>query len=152
MTDASGTTTYTYDNASNVATVTYPNGQQATLGYDQENRLTGATAGTMAGYSYALGPTGIKTGATEQSGRAVTRSFDGIYPLTGETVTGDQHYNGSVGYTLDPVGNRLPIDGAARFSTVVDPVDCWRVPGYHRIVSCGGREVPREGGGRLGAN
>ena len=45
---------------------------------------------------------------TEQNGRSVTWSFDGIYRLTGETITGDsQKENGSVGYTLDPVGNRL---------------------------------------------
>ncbi len=34
-------------------------------------------------------------------------SFDGIYRLTGETVTNDTQYNGSVSYGLDPVGNRL---------------------------------------------
>lgn len=108
VTDSNGTTTYTYDNASNVATVTYPNGQQATFRYDQENRLTGTTSGTTAGYLYTEGPTGIKTGATEQSGRAVTWNFDGIYRLTGETITGDsQKENGTVGYTLAPVGNRL---------------------------------------------
>ncbi len=41
------------------------------------------------------------------SGRSVTWGFDGIYRLTGETVTGDAQYNGSVSYGLDPVGNRL---------------------------------------------
>lgn len=59
------------------------------------------------GYGYTLGPTGIRTQALETSGRTVTWSFDGIYRLTGETVSGDQNYNGSVGYGLDPVGNRL---------------------------------------------
>jgi RHS repeat-associated protein len=35
-------------------------------------------------------------------------SFDGIYRLTGETVTNDPSGdNGSVSYSLDPVGNRL---------------------------------------------
>jgi len=103
-----GTTTYTYDNASNVATVTYPNGQQATFQYNQENRLTGTTSGTTAGYLYTEAPTGIKTGATELSGRAVTWSFDGIYRLTGETVSNDPaKVNGTVSYGLDPVGNRL---------------------------------------------
>jgi YD repeat-containing protein len=34
------TTTYTYDPASNVATVTYPNGLRSTFTYDPLNRLT----------------------------------------------------------------------------------------------------------------
>jgi len=103
---ASNTTTYTYDSANNLVTATYPNGLQSTFQYDSLNRLTSTTAGN-AGYLYNLGPTGIRTGATELSGRSVTWSFDGIYRLTGETVTGDSQYNGSVSYGLDPVGNRL---------------------------------------------
>ena len=40
--------------------------------------------------------------------RTVGWSFDGIYRLTGETVTNDPSGdNGSVSYSLDPVGNRL---------------------------------------------
>jgi YD repeat-containing protein len=34
------TTTYSYDNASNVATVVYPNGLTSTFTYDAMNRLT----------------------------------------------------------------------------------------------------------------
>jgi hypothetical protein len=61
-----------------------------------------------AGYLYNLGPTGIKTGATELGGRTVAWNFDGIYRLTSETVTNDpSHENGSISYALDPVGNRL---------------------------------------------
>jgi YD repeat-containing protein len=36
----SRTTTYSYDNASNVATVVYPNGLTSTFTYDAMNRLT----------------------------------------------------------------------------------------------------------------
>ncbi|MFP5226056.1 MAG: RHS repeat-associated core domain-containing protein, partial [Acidobacteriota bacterium] len=100
-------TTYTYDNASNLATVTYPNTLQSTFQYDKENRLTSMTAGSTAAYGYTLGPTGNRTNVMELSGRSATWSFDGIYRLTGETVTGDSQYNGSVSYGLDPVGNRL---------------------------------------------
>jgi RHS repeat-associated protein len=103
---SSNTTTYAYDTASNLVTATYPNGVQSTFQYDQLNRLTSTTAGNTA-YGYTIGPTGVRTGATELSGRAVAWSFDGIYRLTGETVSGDAHYNGSVSYGLDPVGNRL---------------------------------------------
>jgi YD repeat-containing protein len=48
------------------------------------------------------------TGSTELSGHSVNWSFDGIYRLTGETISGaPSKANGSVSYTLDPVGNRL---------------------------------------------
>ena len=54
-----------------------------------------------------LGSTGNRTGATEQSGRTETWGYDGIYRLTGETIASDPSPdNGTVSYTLDPVGNR----------------------------------------------
>jgi RHS repeat-associated protein len=97
------TTTYSYDPASNLATVTYPNGLSSTFTYDSLNRLK-----SMNGYTYQLGATGNRTSASEQSGRAVNWSYDGIYRLTNETISLDPHSNnGSVTYGLDPVGNRL---------------------------------------------
>lgn len=97
------TTTYTYDPASNLATVTYPNGLQSTFTYDDLNRLT-----NVNGYQYTLGPTGNRTVATEPGGRTLNWSYDGIYRLTQETISLDPHSkNGTVGYGLDPVGNRL---------------------------------------------
>ena len=56
------------------------------------------------------GPTGNLTSASEPNGRQVTWSFDGIYRLTNEQITGDPNSqnNGTVSYIgLDPVGNRL---------------------------------------------
>ena len=101
------TTTYTYDPASNVGTATYPNGLQSTFTYDTLNRLTAMNAGT-AGYSYQLGATGNRTQATEQNGRTLNWSYDGIYRLTNEQIANDpQKDDGSVSYGLDPVGNRL---------------------------------------------
>src|SRR5208337_4375097 len=52
-----GTTTYSYDPASNVATAAYPSGLQSTFTYDSLNRLTALSSAT-AGYSYQLGPKG----------------------------------------------------------------------------------------------
>jgi YD repeat-containing protein len=105
--NGSNTTTYTYDPASNLATVAYPNGIQATFSYDTQNRLTGQTS-RLGNYSYQLGPTGNRTSGSEQNGRAVTWNYDGIYRLTSETISGDpSNKNGSVAYGLDPVGNRL---------------------------------------------
>ena len=46
------TTTYTYDNASNVATVATPNGLQSSFTYDTLNRLTGMTT-PVASYNYS---------------------------------------------------------------------------------------------------
>jgi RHS repeat-associated protein len=104
---AQNVTTYTYDTANNLLTETLPNNLQSTFQYDPENRLSSMTAG-QSGFLYNLGPTGIRTGATESTGRTVGWSFDGIYRLTGETVTNDPSGdNGSVSYSLDPVGNRL---------------------------------------------
>ncbi len=101
-----GTTTYAYDPASNVTTVTYPNGVQAALQYDPLNRVTGLATQTT-GYIYQRGPTGNLTSATELSGRTVNWSYDGIYRLTNETISlAPSRNNGSVSYGLDPVGNR----------------------------------------------
>src|SRR5208283_2112479 len=101
------TTTYTYDAASNLATVTYPNGLQSTFTYDDLNRLTALNNG-KASYTYTLGPTGNRQSATESSGRTLSWSYDGIYRLTNETISLDpRSKNGAVTYGLDPVGNRL---------------------------------------------
>lgn len=59
------TTTYTYDDAYNVATVTYPNSLITAYTYDQLNRVTGASTSTISNYTYQLGPTGNRTSATE---------------------------------------------------------------------------------------
>jgi RHS repeat-associated protein len=107
---ASNTTSYTYDNASNVATVKYPNGLTSTFTYDTLNRLTELSTPPVADYKYTLGLTGIRTNATEQNGRTLQWNYDGIYRLTKETVTDDPANNGGnngyASYTLDPVGNR----------------------------------------------
>jgi RHS repeat-associated protein len=91
------TTQYAYDPASNLATVTYPNGLSSTFNYDDLNRLK-----SVNGYQYTLGPTGNRTTATEPSGRTLNWTYDGIYRLTNETIN-----SASVSYGLDPVGNRL---------------------------------------------
>ena len=77
--------------------------------YDALNRITALTAPTGS-YSYQRGATGMLAGAAESSGRSLQWSYDGIYRLTNETITGDpQHDNGSSSYSLDPVGNRLSV-------------------------------------------
>jgi YD repeat-containing protein len=69
--------------------------------------MSSMTAGTTAGYLYQRGPAGLRTNATELSGRSVTWNYDGIQRLTSEAVANDPlHGNGSATYALDPVGNR----------------------------------------------
>jgi RHS repeat-associated protein len=100
------TTSYTYDNASNIAMVATPNGLQSSFTYDTLNRLTAMTT-QVASYNYTLGATGNRTQAIESNGRTVNWSYDNIYRLTSETIASDpSQNNGSVSYGLDPVGNR----------------------------------------------
>lgn len=80
---------------------TYPNGLSSTFVYDDLNRLK-----SVNGYQYQLGPTGNRQSATEPNGRTLNWTYDGIYRLANETITGGS-VNGAVSYSLDPVGNRL---------------------------------------------
>jgi len=101
------TTTYTYDPASNLATATYPNGVQSAFTYDSLNRVS-TLVSPVSGYAYQYGPTGNRSTATEINGRTLTWSYDGINRLTNETIaSAPSGKNGSVAYSLDPVGNRL---------------------------------------------
>ena len=101
------TTTCAYDNASNVATVTYPNGVQTVMQYDPLNRVT-ALATQTTGYNYQRDAVGNLQNVLELSNRQVNWTYDGIYRLTGETIaSAPSGKNGAVTYGLDPVGNRL---------------------------------------------
>ena len=132
------TTTYAYDTASNLVTVTYPNQLQSTIQYDSLNRLTSLNtappnSSPVAGYSYTLGSTGNRTGAVEGNGRTLTWNYDGIYRLTNESVSNDPNSNnGSVGYDLDPVGNRTSVNstlpGVASVSITGFNADDWMSP------------------------
>ena len=99
------TTQYSYDPASNLATVTYPNGLSSNFTYDDLNRLKALNV-TNASYNYTLDQAGNRRQVTESSGRVASWSYDGIYRLTDETINGGS-VNGAVTYGLDPVGNRL---------------------------------------------
>jgi RHS repeat-associated protein len=109
------TTTCSYDPASNLATVTYPNGLQSTFTYDTQNRVT-ALSNAAASYTYTLdGTVGNRTGVTEKlaklpGARIVGWNYDGIYRLTTENISADPNSRtGEVTYGFDPVGNRLSL-------------------------------------------
>jgi RHS repeat-associated protein len=106
---------YSYDAGGSMSGVAYGNGISTQYGYDALNRLTSVTVGAnlgatvarvLASYTYALYPTGNRQSVTEQSGRRMTWSYDGLWRLTNETIAGGSA-NGSIAYTYDSVGNRL---------------------------------------------
>jgi len=108
------TTTYGYDNASNVGSITYPNTVQYGFNYDELNRMkqtaTSSQAGPLTGYLYTLDAVGNRTDGTELNGRKTAWTYDNIYRVQNETVTLDpNNKNGSVSYGLDPVGNRTSV-------------------------------------------
>ena len=80
------TTTFSYDSASNVTTVTYPNGAQSTFRYDTLNRFSGLSS-QVSCYTYQRGPTGNLTGSTESNGHTECWSYDGIHRLTCESIS-----------------------------------------------------------------
>jgi RHS repeat-associated protein len=66
------------------------------------------TPGTaISNYSYTLGAAGNRLSVSELSGRTVNYSYDDLYRLTSETISGASSQNGTISYQYDPVGNRL---------------------------------------------
>jgi RHS repeat-associated protein len=106
-----------YDAAGHRTSLSQPNGTHTTSSYDSVGHLTslitrlgsGPNARTIQSYSYTLAPTGIRTRVDEAGGIARNYTYDRLYRLTGETVTGTaagaMDYTKS--FTYDPVGNRL---------------------------------------------
>ena len=118
-----GTTSYSYDAVGNLASFAAPNGISHGYTYDARNRLTnlavGTAAGNVASYGYTLDAAGHRTSVTELSGRTVNYTYDNIYRLMSETVSGVAA-SGAINYTYDAVGNRktltstlAPIQSAA---------------------------------------
>jgi RHS repeat-associated protein len=117
---ATGTTTYSYDAVGNLSGYAYPNAVETSYQYNTLNRLTSMTisktATNLASFTYVLGAAGNRTSVTELSGRTADYTYDELYRLKSETITGDPvtANNGAINYTFDAVGNRLN-----RTSTVV---------------------------------
>ncbi|HEY2961613.1 MAG TPA: RHS repeat-associated core domain-containing protein [Pyrinomonadaceae bacterium] len=108
-----GTNTYAYDKVGNLKSDLRPNGVKTDYTYNVVNRLTdmlvGKGATQHAAYTFTLDRTGRRTSATELGGRTVSYTYDPIYRLKREAVSGDPNpaKNGAVDYTHDSVGNRL---------------------------------------------
>ena len=107
---AAGVTSYTYDAVGNLQAYAYPNGVTHEYTYNTLNRLTELrvtnTTSTLASFTYTLGSTGHRLSVAELGGRQVAYTYDALYRLTSETISGAP-VSGTVGYQYDPVGNRL---------------------------------------------
>jgi RHS repeat-associated protein len=110
-----GTTTYSYDATNQLSSFAYPNGVGHVHTYDNRDRLTNVAvngpSGVLANYGQTFSPSSHKTVVNESSGRAVNYSYDSIYRLLNESITGNANsaLNGALAYGLDPVGNRLSL-------------------------------------------
>jgi RHS repeat-associated protein len=127
-----GLTSFTYDAAGNLTGTAYPNGVSHAYTYDVDNRLTdlavakGATS--LQTYAYTLDATGHRLTVAELSGRAIQYTYDAGYHLTGESISNDPNsQNGTIGYTLDLVANRLQrsstVAGVPATTLAYDPDD-----------------------------
>ncbi len=108
----SGVTNYSYDQTNQLATMQYPNAVAHGFSYDLRDRAIGLSVsgntGVLASYTQTFGFAGNKLSVAEATGRSVGYSYDPIYRLLGENITSDPTAanNGSLNYSLDPVGNR----------------------------------------------
>jgi YD repeat-containing protein len=119
---------YAYTLNGQYDTITFPNGQTRSYGYDDQGRLTGLanvhpTAGTLASfaYGYDLDPqTGQPTLLGQRTSLSMTipsqgltnatsgYRYDADYQLIQATYPASAPYSGEVdGWTYDAIGNRL---------------------------------------------
>jgi RHS repeat-associated protein len=90
----------------------YPNGVSHAFQHDNRDRTVqlnvNGPSGAITSYQQTFSYSGRKLSATELSGRAANYTYDSIYRLTNETISGDAtaSVNGMLTYALDPVGNR----------------------------------------------
>jgi RHS repeat-associated protein len=150
------TTTYTYDAASFVVTATTPNQLQSTFTWDSRHRLTQLST-PISTYNYQLDGVGNPTSATEGTGRTITWNYDGINRLTNETIIQDPAgKNGTVGYALDPVGNRLSststLPGITSSSATYNADDLSSAESYDpngNVLQTGGKSFTYDSDNRL---
>lgn len=105
------TSGYTYNANGSLSTMTAANGVTHTYIYDTLNRLrvlnVAKGSSPVHNYEYKLKASGHRRQVIDNGSRTTTYTYDDLYRLTNEALTGDTRgNNGSVGYTLDKVGNR----------------------------------------------
>ena len=111
----SATTTNTFDDANNLATIVYPNGVVHSYTVDAKDHVTGLqvqrSAAILANYGYVRATTGAIQSVAENTGRAVNYTYDNAWRLTNEAISGDPvaTNNGNLSYLLDAVANRTSL-------------------------------------------
>lgn len=118
------TTAYAYNANGSLEAMTHANGLRHAYRYDALNRLRHLDVGTgpatgvtvtsvVQSYDYRLRASGHRRevvesapGSSLPAPRSTNYAYDDLYRLTGETIAGDPLHSGTVGYTLDKVGNR----------------------------------------------
>ncbi len=123
VTDPEGAVThYTYDTAGRLIGTELPNGIVETRVYNVVNRLTylehrdTASDQVIASFAYTLDRTGNRTAVEEHDGRYVAYDYDALYRLIGESIydlgldPATDPPSRTIGYTYDPVGNRMTRD------------------------------------------
>jgi RHS repeat-associated protein len=114
VTDPNGAvTTYSYDANGARKALNQPNGTVTAYTYDAVNHLKSLTTvqsasnTTIQGYVYTLGPTGIRQRIDEANGTSRAYGYDKFYRLTHEAITGSGSTDYTKDFTYDAVGNRL---------------------------------------------
>jgi YD repeat-containing protein len=102
--EAGNTIGYAYDPASNLITITYPDGRIVNYGYDQNNRLNSVTdwAGRVTAYQYDNNGRLVLT--SRPDGTQEVRSYDGSGMLSSinDTASWGTIYADSI--TIDAAG------------------------------------------------
>ena len=104
--------TLNYDATNQVDFFTYANGVKHDFAYDDRDRITDLDLtlanSPLASYSLNYSDSGRIDDVAENSGRNTGYTYDSIYRLIGENITGDPDAagNGALNYALDKVGNR----------------------------------------------
>jgi RHS repeat-associated protein len=151
VTEASATTTYSYDVVSGLASINFPSGSELIYNYDNAMRLVGValnvgSAHYETSYEYDLGDrlvqvigydgieahysydaNGNRIAATFSNGTSVAYSYDSLNRLVQETLSDSSGTLAHYDYTLGSRGERLAIaesdDGLAADRTVAYTYD-----------------------------
>lgn len=127
-------TTYGYDAAENLTSVTLPDGSKLTNGYDTAHRLTSVTDLFGNNIQYTLDALGDRTLIqTLSPSSAVERQHSGVFDALGRTLQDIAGEGQTTKYTYDPNSNALTItdplshrtqqtfDALNRLATVIAP-------------------------------
>ena len=109
-----GATTYAYDATSQLSSIQYPNGVSHAYSYDDRDRPTNLAVsdpgGALASYTQTFSDSSHKLSVGEATGRTENYAYDSIYRLLNQSIAGDpSSANGSLAYSVDPVGNRFSL-------------------------------------------